>query len=78
MSTQSAPTVPHYEILVAELIERHGAEMKPGGVYRVEVAHDTDCPALAGSGPCDCQGVASLVEVADRLGPSNDKHPDQN
>jgi hypothetical protein len=69
MSIQSAPTVPHYETLVAELIERHRGEMRPGGVYRVEVAHDDDCPGLLGTGICDCNCVATLLEVMDPLEP---------
>jgi hypothetical protein len=67
MSTQSAPTTPHYEHLVAELIKRHGDEMKPGGIYNIVVEHEDDCPALAGTGVCDCDCVATLLEVVDPL-----------
>ena len=68
MSTPTA-AVPHYQVLIDELIAQHGAEMKPGGVYKVVVEHEDDCPALVGTGPCSCECTATLLEVADPLEP---------
>lgn len=45
---------------VMEAYER--GEIPKGGVHHIEVAHDDDCPLLAGTGPCDCDAE---VDVGD-------------
>jgi hypothetical protein len=61
---QAPPREPHYVAAVEELLRRYGDQIRPGGLYNIQVAHDPWCPALREvPGVCCCNAVATLVEI---------------
>ena len=47
---------------IMALIE--AGHLRPGGLYRTDIAHDDDCPFLAHVGECICDPDVELTEVA--------------
>jgi hypothetical protein len=44
-----------------EDIARLAADFPPGGVYHVEVRHDSTCDLLNRRGPCNCRPDVELL-----------------